>query len=213
MVDTGAQISVIPPLFTDRRHRQDYDLQAANSSTITTHGRRSLTLNLGLRRISPRSFTIADVHHAIIGADFLRHFNLLDDLRSCSLRTHLQVNVIATSITSFNLVHPPLPSSPFILILQEFPEITRPSNRETPVKHQVVHHIVTQGPPCSARPRRLTPDRLKIGKTEFQHMLDLIIRPASFVLPAVPMPLLFTWFQSHNLVTGVPAVTTVHLTA
>ena len=41
----------------------------------------------------------------------------------------------------------------------------------------MTHHIVTTGPPVAARPRRLAPDRLKVAKDEFQHMLELgIIR-------------------------------------
>ena len=48
------------------------------------------------------------------------------------------------------------------------------------MKHTVVHHIETTGPPVSARPRRLAPDRLKAAKHEFEHMLQLgIIRPSS----------------------------------
>ena len=52
--------------------------------------------------------------------------------------------------------------------------------KQSAVKHNVVHHIITKGPPCSSRPRRLQPARLKVAKAEFQHMLDLgIIRPSS----------------------------------
>ncbi|BHF73751.1 hypothetical protein SprV_0401683400 [Sparganum proliferum] len=49
LVDTGAVVSVIPPL---RRHRlkpSQFSLQAANSTTISTYGQRSLTLDLGPR--------------------------------------------------------------------------------------------------------------------------------------------------------------------
>ncbi|BHF85614.1 hypothetical protein SprV_1002878300 [Sparganum proliferum] len=48
LVDTGAEVSVIPPL---RRHRlkpSQFSLKAANSTTISTYGQRSLTLDLGL---------------------------------------------------------------------------------------------------------------------------------------------------------------------
>ncbi|CAB4026405.1 Hypothetical predicted protein, partial [Paramuricea clavata] len=149
-----AEVSVLPPRPSDRTHRQGYDLQAANSSTIATYGTRSLTINLGLRRSFPWIFTITDVNHAIIGADFLRHFNPLVDLRTRSL--------IDTKL------------------LGEYPDITRPTTKQTAVKHNVAHHILTRGPPCSSRPRRLPPERLKIAKDEFQHMLDKgIIRPSS----------------------------------
>ena len=155
----------------------------ANSSKIATYGTRSLTLNLGLRRSFPWLFTLADVNHAIIGADFLRHYNLLVDLRNRSFIdavTHLHINGITSPLPALSPVYAALPSTPFTKILQEYPDITRPTTKQTAVKHNVAHHIVTCGPPCSARPRRLPPERLKVFKDEFQHMLDLgIIRPSS----------------------------------
>ena len=73
-----------------------------------------------------------------------------------------------------------MPTARFTKILSEYPDIIRPTTKQTAVKHNVAHHIVTRGPPCSARPRRLPPNRLKLAKDEFQHMLDLgIIRPSS----------------------------------
>ena len=183
LIDTGAEVSVVPPTPADLKHRQGYDLQAANSSTIPTYGTRSLTLDIGLRRSCPWLFTIADVQHAIIGADFLRHFNFLVDLNHhCLLdaTTQLSINVIATSTPPLRPVYAPFPASRFAGLLSDFPDITRPLTKEAPVKHNVTHHIVTRGPPTSARPRRLPPDRLKIAKDEFQHMLTLgIIRPSS----------------------------------
>ena len=56
-------------------------LQAANNIPIMTFGSRSLTLDLGLRRNFRWVFTIADVRHPILGADFLRSYNLLVDMR------------------------------------------------------------------------------------------------------------------------------------
>ena len=100
LIDTGVEVSVLPPRATDWTHCQGHDLQAANSSTIATYSTRSLTLNLSLRRSYPWIFTIAAVSHAIIGADFLHHFNLVD-LRTQSLIdavTNLRVNVITSSI-------------------------------------------------------------------------------------------------------------------
>ena len=182
LIDTGAEVSVVPPTPADLKHRQGYDLQAANSSTIPTYGTRSLTLDIGLRRSCPWLFTIADVQHAIIGADFLRHFNFLVDLNHhCLLdaTTQLSINVIATSTPPLRPVYAPFPASRFAGLLSAFPDITRPLTKEAPVKHNVTHHIVTRGPPTSARPRRLPPDRLKIAKDEFQHMLTLdIVRPS-----------------------------------
>ena len=55
-------------------------LKAVNHTPIKTYGTRLVTLNLSLRRTFGWPFIIADVHKPIIGADFLRHFNLLVDV-------------------------------------------------------------------------------------------------------------------------------------
>lgn len=62
LVNTGAEVSLVPPSSTERKHPQDgFLLQAANNSSITTFGKRSLTLDLNLQRSFPWVFTIADV--------------------------------------------------------------------------------------------------------------------------------------------------------
>ena len=50
---------------------------------------------------------------------------------------------------------------------------------EPPIKHDITHHIATTGPPVSAHPRRLPPEKLKIAHQEFEHMLqEGIIQPS-----------------------------------
>ncbi|BHF85594.1 hypothetical protein SprV_1002876300 [Sparganum proliferum] len=54
LVDTGAQLSVIPPTPADRRYpNPGLFLQAVNTSPITTFGTCSLSLDIGLRRLFP----------------------------------------------------------------------------------------------------------------------------------------------------------------
>nr|VZI04393.1 unnamed protein product [Spirometra erinaceieuropaei] len=86
LVDTRAQISVVPPTAADRRFPSPgLHLQAANCSPIPTFGSLSLTLNIGLRRSLTWIFVIADVPHAILGSDFLAEFDLLVDCRRARL--------------------------------------------------------------------------------------------------------------------------------
>ena len=67
LVDTGAEVSTIPPTKLDRqRGPAGLSLQAANGTQIPTFGTRSLTLNLGLRRPFRWLFIIADVKHPIL---------------------------------------------------------------------------------------------------------------------------------------------------
>ena len=100
LVDTGAEVSVLPPTKHDRQHRQTaFTLQAANNTQIQTYGSRSLTLNLGLQRPYRWIFVIADVKQPILGADFLEHHGLLVDIRHKTLidtNTQLQINIIRT---------------------------------------------------------------------------------------------------------------------
>ena len=178
-------MSVLPPSGPPHsRQPTRYSLQAANHSTITTYGTRSLTLDLGLRRTFRWVFVMADVKHALLGADFLHHFGLTVDIQKARLTdklTQLQVLGIATTTTP---VSPALPNlnaqDPYAAVLMEFPNILRPRTYDQPCQHSVTHHIRTTGQPVSAHPRRLPPDRLKVAKREFDHMLELgIIRPSS----------------------------------
>ncbi|GFT42820.1 transposon Ty3-I Gag-Pol polyprotein [Trichonephila clavipes] len=64
-------------------------------------------------------------------------------------------------------------------LLLKYPELTKLPDINQPVKHNTMHFINTKGPPVAAKPRRLAPDRLKIAKAEFQHMIKLNhIRPS-----------------------------------
>ena len=54
LIDTGSEVSVLPPSPSDRRHLPDkLTLTAVNDTPIPTFGKRSLTLDLGLRRSFP----------------------------------------------------------------------------------------------------------------------------------------------------------------
>lgn len=96
-MDTGAEVSAVPATRADRQGQPTYNLQAVNATRIATFGQRSLTMDFGLRRTFRWVFLVADVKHAIIVADFLRHFGLLVDMKHCHLRdatTHLSIHGI-----------------------------------------------------------------------------------------------------------------------
>ena len=175
---------MIPPTHVERSRPQiAFSLQGVDGSHIATYGVRSLTLNIGLRRTFRWVFVIANVKQAILGADFLQHFGLVVDMWRRTLSdstTHLRVDGLPSSAPS-GLSHVQQDSSnPFLSLLSEFPALTQACTAERPIKHDIVHHIETTGPPVSARTRRLAPERLRIAREEFNHMLELgIIRPSS----------------------------------
>ncbi|BHF73832.1 hypothetical protein SprV_0401691600 [Sparganum proliferum] len=182
LVDTSAEISVIPP---PRRHHlkpSQFSLQAANCTTINTYGQRSLTLDIGLRRRFQWVFVQADVKSPIIGADFLTHFSLAVDLKHRKLSdttTTLFTVGIAVSEPSVS-IQLTVPSSPFADILKDYTSLTKPCQFTEEVQHTVKHHIIITGQPVYAIPRRLHPEKLRIARNEFEHMMNLgIIRPSS----------------------------------
>ncbi|GFU52816.1 gag-pol polyprotein [Trichonephila clavipes] len=82
LIDSGSEICVIPPSQTMNKSPQsNFSLFAANNTKIPAYGMVRKELNLGLRRPFIWTFIIADVSSPIIGADFLKHFNLLIDLK------------------------------------------------------------------------------------------------------------------------------------
>ena len=184
LIDTGAEVSIIPPSKYDRLRQPDsLQLQAENNTSITTYGRRSLTLDLGLRRVFHWVF-IAQVKTPILGADFLRHYGLLVDMgKRCLTDSLISLKVNGITSTQPSLQPTLLPNQPqntYQALLQEFPSVIQPYNYNTPIKHTVTHHISTQGPPVHCSPRRLSPDHMRIAHQKFDLMLQLgIIRPSS----------------------------------
>ncbi|XP_064479758.1 uncharacterized protein LOC135393190 [Ornithodoros turicata] len=152
LLDTSADVSVIPASKLSRRSREPcLSLKAANSTTIPVYGQKSLTLNLGLRRSA-----------------------------SCDSLTHLSVHGIRAPASPQRVLSLAEPSPPYAIILKEFLALTKPLDWNQPVQHDVLHHVLTTGPPVHFRPRRLAPEKYKIPKAEFDHMLELgIIRPSS----------------------------------
>ena len=187
LIDTGAAISVVPPRSCDRhRPPAPIQLQAANGTCIRTFGERSMQVSLGLKRVFQWVFVIADVRSAIIGTDFLTAFNLHVDL--CARCLHDPDTSLHSPGGSPPLHHIDAPvvvtlpvDHPAFDLLKDFPSVLpQPNAPLPPVKHSVQHTIVTNGPPQYARARRLSPEKLRAARQEFDHLLAQgIIRPSS----------------------------------
>ncbi len=181
LIDSGADVSVLPAKKSDRVTTADLKLYAANGTAIDTYGERLIELHLGFRRSFRWRFIVANVQYPIIGADFLAHFELLPNLKrrilvdgATSLRTKGTVeSVHYSSITTIG-------TSEFSKILAEFPGLTQPTTRRAcKFVHKTTHVIETTGQPVSARARRLPPEKLRAARTAFEEMLKLEdIRPS-----------------------------------
>ena len=149
---------------------------AANNSTITTYGTSKRIVDVGLKRENSWTFIVADVKQPILGADFLIHYILLVDLSGRCLRdmrTGLAISATLSSIKFLSLNRIVSTGNEYTELLNQFPELTRPTTKGETVKHGITHKIVTKGHRAFARPRRLAPDKLVTAKREFDEMIKL----------------------------------------
>ena len=58
----------------------DYNVQSVNGETVKVYGIKTINIDLGFEKKFVWSVLIADVKSPILGADFLKHFELLPDL-------------------------------------------------------------------------------------------------------------------------------------
>ncbi|XP_028173478.1 uncharacterized protein LOC114362327 [Ostrinia furnacalis] len=182
LIDTGANISVLPATQADKRRNAPSNyLYAANGSSISVYGEKTVVLNLGLRRPYSWRFVIAAVSKPILGADFLQHYNIVVDLHGRKLidkQTNLSTRgcLIPTTQGSVRTLDD---SQPYHDLLAKFPKITRPSLNNL-CNTEVEHHIETTGPPIFCRARPLPPHKYNVAKEEFRQMMNQgICRPSS----------------------------------
>jgi len=184
LIDTGADVSVIPPKTINRdiKANNNHTLFAANGTAIHTYGTTRLTLNLGLRRPFTWISTIADTRIPIIGSHFLQHFYHLVDLKNSKLvdvETRLSCCGIFSQqsiaeIRTYNI------HCEFFKLLEEFKDITQlNSSPPQATTANVTHCIETKGSPPFARPRRLTPEKFQAAKSEVQYLVNLGVCRAS----------------------------------
>ena len=192
---------IIPPTAADWKHKQELGLPAVNGSPIPTYGTRSITLDLGLRRVFRWIFIVADIQTPILGADFHREYGLLVNLRQGHLldaTTSLQSKGIIYHIASPSPSLTQLHNTEYHAILTEFPSVTKPCTSPCPVRFTVTYHIWTTGPPVHTRACRLLPDQLRIARNEFKLMMEQgIIQPSASQWSSPS-----TWSQIRHLVTG-----------
>jgi hypothetical protein len=143
-------------LLPGRKNRVNYDLFAANGTTISTYGWIYHSLNLWLRRDFTCRFLVADVQIRIVGVDLLVQFCLLVD---CS--NNRQLLVTTTLSASGQAAPTSIPSvktigsiAPLIDVLNGIPELTRPTGIDSEIRHNTVHHIrTTPVLPVTCQPR------------------------------------------------------------
>ena len=111
-----------------------------------------------------------------------REYGLLVNMQHTRLMdttTSLQTTGTISHIVSPSPSLPQHSNTEYGALLAEFPSVTRLCTSSRGVLHNVTHYIRTTGPPVHARARRLPPDRLRIVRHEFEHMMEQgIIQPS-----------------------------------
>lgn len=183
LIDTGSDVSVLP-FSNHMRQRNELILYAANDTIIRTYGEKIVNLELGLKRELSWKFILAGVDRAIIGADFVKHFGLLVDLKNECLidpltSVHSKGKILSVNLHSISTIGNAT-NSRYVQILIPFKEITQSQDKGScKVLHNVKHYITTKGHPVYAKPRRLDPRKLAIAKKEFSYMMEHnICRPS-----------------------------------
>ncbi|XP_026476000.1 uncharacterized protein LOC113381410 [Ctenocephalides felis] len=146
LIDSVSVLSILPASkFATGRAKEELFLYAANSSRISTYGKRTLELDLSLRRPFTWQFTIVDVTTAIIGADLLSHYNLLIDLKGKRLidsTTGLASDGKGLKTQNIN-ISTINPQKPFRSLLNKYLTITTTLQRSTIKPYPFPHRIPT----------------------------------------------------------------------
>ncbi|GBN16997.1 hypothetical protein AVEN_140113-1 [Araneus ventricosus] len=138
-------------------------LSAANSTRSRKYG--LLHIDIGLRRIFPFAFIIADVSHSILGMDFLTKYALILDFRKKLLTDNLTslqaVDTPSRGKTFITQVHT---NSPYFEISLKFPELFDKGLSLATAQKEIFHYIETRGQPVHSKVRRLSPEKLESVK-------------------------------------------------
>lgn len=153
-MDTGADFCTFPKSLPPWASvRVNYNLTAANGSTVNTYGYIILSLNLGLRRKFTWRFVVTDITKPIIGANFLAIFGILPDLKSYRSRTTDSITVLKVpyQLLLSNIISDikELPvDSMRADTLKEFPILTKPEGICQPAKHNAAPYSYHTGTSC-----------------------------------------------------------------
>jgi cleavage and polyadenylation specificity factor subunit 1 len=175
LIDMGSDLCMYPHRLVPRRkERVNYDLCAADGTTIHTYEWPPLSLNFGLLRDFTLWFVVANVTEPIIGVDFLLHFSLLVDCQNNPLLDGvMSLSMPAQAANAMiPIVKTITGSTPIDSLVNEFLDLARPAGVQRKFNHNTAQHIrTTPGPPVTCRPWQLAPDHLTIAKAEFDFMV------------------------------------------
>ena len=140
------------------------------------YGRKTIQIDLGLSKKFTWNALVADTKTAVIGADFLKHYQLVLDLvRNRLVDTNTLFSVVGIQKdfqqASIHLVTQEEGVNSNVLeLLKQFPKLLKPPLYQETPPHDTVHYITTTGAPVAQRPYRLPPKDLEEIKIDYQEM-------------------------------------------
>ena len=180
LVDTGACVSLFPHRSADPPTRRD--LCTADGSFLPAWGLRRVNVVFGGKSFCWR-FLLAAVDTPILGMDFLAAHRLVVDAAARQLLHAATFSpIFAVSVGAHAGEHTaPTPSlpAPVRALLSEFSSIAGKDFSDINPTHGVEHHVLTVGPPCHAKARRLEPAKLAAVQAEFRRMEQAGVIPRS----------------------------------
>ena len=188
LVDSGSMISIMPlSAVSPATSQTSKNLFALNNTEIKSYGNCNVSIDIGLSIGSVNwNFEIADTSIAILGADFIRNFNLLIDLNAKKL---VETSSISNDLSNYKhnsckavKIKPQCLNNSIFkqMIYEEFPNLLSFNAPATSAATSVRHEIKTKGPPIRGKVRRLSPEMMKIAKAEINKLLEAnIIKPGN----------------------------------
>ena len=193
LVDTGADVSLLPANFKRHAFPFPISLRAANGSNIKTHGCISLKLEFPeLKRSLPCHFIVAEVSGPILGADFFLDHGLLIDVKRKRLldaETKFTMTLEECSTTAPHIRSVDKIPKELVDTLAKHASVFD-ITKERP-KPSIKFHIETTGIPKPSRPYRLSPDKLTAAKAEVEKEIKLgrmVRSSSSYASPLFAVP-------------------------
>lgn len=192
LIDTGADVSLLPPAFTSKAVPSSLTLTAANNTKISVFGALTTTVSFPqLRRCFEVEFTVADVKTPILGADFFNRRALLIDVKRRRLvdpKTCLSITVVEEAHPTPH-IHATKSSGDSIdtVLIKNSVVFDASAMRPTP---PIEMKIETTSVPPPAKAYRLSPDKVLAAKTEVEKEVRLgrMVRSSSnYASPFFPV--------------------------
>lgn len=133
---------------------------AANNAIINRYDEKLINLDFGLFISMPWYFHVADVSRPIIGADFLKKFNLLVDVKRKPLAdVTTQLCAVARALQGQYSNVSVLQNNKFSQLLAQFPQLIISANLLETQPQNIIHRVITVSNPISEYPRRVPPEK------------------------------------------------------